>query len=61
MSSAWMFFYERTCEREVGYKQLMIVCPPPSLLRNSATDDKTIMIAAFLQLMQRTIKMVVPE
>jgi len=49
-------FYERTCEREVGYKRLITVCCR-RLLRNSATDVKTIMMATFLQLMQRTIKM----
>jgi len=30
--------YERTCEREVGYKRLMPICRR-SLLGNSATDD----------------------
>ena len=44
-------FYERTGKREVGYKQLMIVCRR-SLLLNSATDDKTIMMATLLQQMQ---------
>jgi len=41
----------------MGYKRLMIVCRR-SLLRNSAINDKTIMMATFLQLMQRTINMV---
>jgi len=48
-------FYERTGEREVGYKRLMMVCR-----RSSASNDKTIMMATFLQLMQRTINMVMP-
>ena len=54
------WFYEKTGEREVmGYKRLMIVCRR-SLLLNSATNDKTVMMATFLQLMQRTINMVMP-
>jgi len=36
--SAHWCVYERTCQREVGYKQLMTVCRL-SLLWNSATDD----------------------
>ena len=36
--SAHWCFYERTSEREVGYKRLMPVCRR-SLLWNSATDD----------------------
>jgi len=35
-------FYERTGEREVEYKRLMIVCR-----RSSASNDKTIMMATF--------------
>ena len=48
-------FYERTGEREMGYKRLMIVCR-----RSSTSNNKTIMMATFLQLMQRTINMVMP-
>ena len=35
-------FYERTGEREMGYKRLMIVCR-----RSSESNDKTIMMATF--------------
>ena len=45
-------FYERTGEREMGYKRLMIVCR-----RSSASNDKTILMATCLQLMQRTIRL----
>ena len=48
-------FYERTGEREMGYKRLMIVWR-----RSSASNDKTILMATCLQLMQRTINMVMP-
>jgi len=56
---AHRYFYKRTGEREVGYKRLMIACRR-SLLRKNATNDQTIMMATFLQLIQRTIKMVMP-
>ena len=47
-------FYERTGEQEMEYKRLMIVCR-----HSSAINDKTIMMATCLQLMQRTINMVI--